>query len=268
MDRRQDQVILVEQRHAGLVAGGVGRIERQFGQETLARADTRRRSAQAAPDRPAASTASSWMRSRCGSYQSRASSNSAGQPSCRPASAGACRRSPAQSSPARGGGGASERPTGRRLGRWHRARAGRCRPDAGQKLQHAKSGDAVTAVFAKAQQRQHILDVRRFEEFQAAEFDERDIAPGQFDLERAAVMRGAKQHGLCLERQAALAVVQNALDDETRLLGFVRHAHQKRTLGRRAIGPQVFGEPLGGKFDHRRWRPQGSAASSGSYVRA
>ena len=37
MDRGQDQVILVEQRHAGLVAGRVGRIQSEFGQETLAR---------------------------------------------------------------------------------------------------------------------------------------------------------------------------------------------------------------------------------------
>ena len=36
MDRRQDQVVLVEQRRAGLVAGRVRRIERQLGQEALA----------------------------------------------------------------------------------------------------------------------------------------------------------------------------------------------------------------------------------------
>ena len=35
MDRRKDQVILVEQRHACLVARRVQRIEREFGQETL-----------------------------------------------------------------------------------------------------------------------------------------------------------------------------------------------------------------------------------------
>src|ERR1700730_9188315 len=35
MDRRKDQIVLVEQRHAGLVARRVRRIERKFGQETL-----------------------------------------------------------------------------------------------------------------------------------------------------------------------------------------------------------------------------------------
>ena len=37
MDGRKDQIILVEQGNAGLGAGGVGRIERQFGQKSLAR---------------------------------------------------------------------------------------------------------------------------------------------------------------------------------------------------------------------------------------
>jgi hypothetical protein len=35
VDRRQDQVVLVEQRRAGLVAGGVRRVERQFGEKAL-----------------------------------------------------------------------------------------------------------------------------------------------------------------------------------------------------------------------------------------
>ena len=35
VDRRQDQIVLVEQGNAGLVAGGVGRIERQFGEEAF-----------------------------------------------------------------------------------------------------------------------------------------------------------------------------------------------------------------------------------------
>ena len=42
MDRRQDQIILVEQRRAGLIAGGVRRVERQFGEEALARGIARR----------------------------------------------------------------------------------------------------------------------------------------------------------------------------------------------------------------------------------
>jgi hypothetical protein len=33
---REDEVILIEQRLAGAVAGGVGRVERELGQEPLA----------------------------------------------------------------------------------------------------------------------------------------------------------------------------------------------------------------------------------------
>ena len=37
VDGREDEIVLVEQRRAGLVAGGVGRIERELGEEALAR---------------------------------------------------------------------------------------------------------------------------------------------------------------------------------------------------------------------------------------
>jgi hypothetical protein len=36
MDRREDQIILVQQRHARLIARGIRRIEREFGQKPLA----------------------------------------------------------------------------------------------------------------------------------------------------------------------------------------------------------------------------------------
>jgi protein ImuA len=41
--------------------------------------------------------------------------------------------------------------------------------------------------------------MRGFEEFQATEFHERDVAPGQFDLQRPAVMRGPEQDGLMFQ---------------------------------------------------------------------
>ncbi len=58
-------------------------------------------------------------------------------------------------------------------------------PDARQQMQDAKTGDAVARVLGKAQQRQHVLDMRGVEEFQPAEFDEGDVAAGQLDFERA-----------------------------------------------------------------------------------
>ena len=65
--------------------------------------------------------------------------------------------------------------------------------------------DAVARVLGEAQQRQQVLDVRRVEEFQAAELHERDVAPGQLDLERAAVVRGPEQHRLLLQDRCQLS---------------------------------------------------------------
>ena len=51
-------------------------------------------------------------------------------------------------------------------------------------------------VLRLAQDRQHIFDMRGLKEFEAAIFDERDIAPAELDLEEIAVVRGAEQHRL------------------------------------------------------------------------
>ena len=101
----------------------------------------------------------------------------------------------------------------------HALRGGR--PDAGQELQHAESGDAVARILDEAQQRQQILDVRGVEELQAAELDEGDVAAGQFQLQRSAMVRGAEQDRLLLQRGPAFAVLQHALDDVARLVGLV-----------------------------------------------
>ena len=146
--------------------------------------------------------------------------------------------------------------------------AGRRRPDARQQLHDAKTGDAVARVLRPAQQGQHVLDVRGFEKLQSAEFHERNVAPGQLHLERPAVMRGAEQHRLRLEREPGLAVLQNLLHHVARLIGLVAHADQMRPLGRFALGPQVLGEALVGQTRSPRWPPPGSAASSGSSARA
>jgi hypothetical protein len=59
---------------------------------------------------------------------------------------------------------------------------------AGQDLDDAESGNAVTQVFGPAQKGEYVFNVSRLKKLQAAEFDEWDIAPGQFDFERAAVV--------------------------------------------------------------------------------
>ena len=60
------------------------------------------------------------------------------------------------------------------------------------------------------QQRQRVLDMRGVEEFQAAEFDERDVAPRQLEFQRRAVMGGAKQHRLRFQAGPRLPVLEHA----------------------------------------------------------
>ena len=131
--------------------------------------------------------ASSWMRSRCGSYQSRTRSISAGQPAPPP------RRLAAQRGEARP---VRRRARRRREGGERRAASRRRSasrsstsaavdgPMPGRSCSTRKPGDAVARVLGEAQQRQHVLDVRGVEEFQPAELDEGNVAPRQLDLER------------------------------------------------------------------------------------
>ena len=74
--------------------------------------------------------------------------------------------------------------------------------DPRDQVHQPEAGDAVARILDETQQRQHVLDVGGIEEFQAAEFDERDVAAGQFDFQRAAVARGPEQHGLLLQQRA------------------------------------------------------------------
>ena len=92
--------------------------------------------------------------------------------------------------------------------------------------------------------------MRGLEEFQPAELHEGDVAPGELDLQRRAVLRGAEQHCLRLQRDTGLASRQHRLDDERGLLGLVAHAHQLGPLARLALAPQRLGVALGSPGDH------------------
>jgi len=63
-------------------------------------------------------------------------------------------------------------------------------------LDHAETRHPVARVLRPAQESQHVLDMGGLQEFEPAEFDERNIAPRQLDLERAAVM-GARKRTAC-----------------------------------------------------------------------
>ena len=54
-------------------------------------------------------------------------------------------------------------------------------------MHYAETSDAVTRILGEPQQCKDILHMRSVEKLQAAELHERDIAPGEFDLQRAAM---------------------------------------------------------------------------------
>ena len=175
------------------------------------------------------------MRSRCGSYQRRARSRSTGHSEYRrlpkvstkrlPVVAGARRRRYARER--------RDRVGGLRHAVEHALRG--CGPDAGQQMQQTEPGDAVARIFDEPQQRQHVLDVGGVEKLQSAEFHERDVPARQFDFERTAVAGCPEQHGLLFEERAGLAVLQDAFDDEARLVGLVADRDELRLRCRTSV---------------------------------
>ena len=198
---------------------------------------------------PRRGSASSCSRSSCGSYQTRAASISAGQPAAPVRSSAKSAANAGQSPAARLGIGRG----GRRAAGCEAAQdvlRGR-RPDAGQELQHPKARQPVAGILGEAQDGEQVLDVRGFQELQAAELHERDVAAGELDLERPAVMRGAEEHRLRLQRGARLPRRQHLGADVVGLRGLVGDGDEQRPRVRPPFGPELLGEALARLADHR-----------------
>ena len=202
MDGGQDQIVLVEQRDAGLVAGRVRRIERQLGEEALARriaaGDLLELDQVGAP----------CLGVFVSSFQVRFVPEPGAFEIRRPVRMAVISATAAtnafQSSPARRRGWRrASAAIGSAPPRYGRARAAPRSSRRRDQVHQPKAGHAVARVLDKTQQRQHVLDVGGIEEFQAAEFHEGDIAAGQFDFQRTAVAGGPKQHRLLFQQCAA-----------------------------------------------------------------
>ena len=250
MDRRKDQIILVEQRHARLVARRVRRIERELRQEPLARGIAARDLLElqeiGAPHDGILVNALEMRfvpEARALEFGRPAGAAgvqvSDGRDKGRPVVAGAGRR-----------GRIAERADGiSRLRHVVEHALRRSRSDARHQLQHAEARDAIARVLDETQQRQHVLDVGGLQEFEAAELHEGNIAAGQFHFEGPTVMRGPEQDRLLLQRRTALAVLQDAFDDVAGLVGLVADADQMRAFGRIPVRPKILGEALGRQID-------------------
>ena len=225
-------------RQPGLVAGGVRRIERQLGQEALARGIAA--AICSSCSRSARRTAaSSWMRSRCGSYQRRALLELG-----RPARAAA-----AQVLKQLG----EARPVAARPRR--RRHVGKCRAGSGNSA--IASSDALRRGRADARQQLHAAGNPR----RGRAGSRRSAAAASTSLTCAAsrnfrppnltngMLRRvsstssgplwceARNSTACYFRaRAGLALLQHALDDVARLVGLVAHASRaagaRRTAAR------------------------------------
>ena len=235
MDGREDQIVLVLQRHARLVARWRPADRASVRSETARGSDSPRRSARAAA-RSCIRTARvvvDWLRAaahtRAGRVETRPASRAARpalarvtfhqrRPSLRPAAA--CGIAPAPRS------GAARSP-------WRRARlpapAG---PTPGSNCSTRKPATRSRGFSTQRSIASMSLTWAGVEEFEPAELDEGNVAARQLDFERPRMARGAEQHRLLLERHAALASAEHLFDHIARLVGFIAHRHQLR-LGRR-----------------------------------
>ena len=143
--------------------------------------------------------------------------------------------------------------------------AGGARTHPGQELQDPERGDLVARVLGPAQEREHVLDVRRLEEAQPAVLDERDAAPGQLDLEHGAVVGGPEQHGLLAQRHPGLAVARARGRPRGRPGPPRRAPAPAPACARRCGGPRPAPwRAARPRAPSPRWPRPGSAASSGS----
>ena len=116
-------------------------------------------------------------------------------------------------------------------------------PAPGRSWIDAKAGGAVARILGDAQESDHVLDVGRLQKLEAAEFVEGNIAARELDFEDGAVVRGAEQNGLRLERDAGLAALQDSLDDVARLRRPRRHM-TSAGLAASALRPEILREAL------------------------
>ncbi len=128
-------------------------------------------------------------------------------------------------------------------------RAGRS--DAAQELQDAKPRHLVARVLGPAQDCQHVLDVRGLEELQAAVLDERNVAPGELDLERVAVVRRPHQNRLVAQQEPFLASLEDHLGDHLGLARLVLDGDQKRPRPLAARRHERLAEASLALVDHR-----------------
>ena len=133
----------------------------------------------------------------------------------------------------------------------------RRRPHPLEELQDTEPAHLVEGVLEDPEARERVLHVGRLHELQAAVLHERDVPPGELDLEVVRVMGRAEQDRLRLQRDAFLAMREDRPADGVALLGFVE-ARPERSAAPRPVarGSERLLVPLRAERDHRVRRRQ------------
>src|SRR5678816_2279681 len=112
-------------------------------------------------------------------------------------------------------------------------------------------GHGVARILDDAQVRDHILDVRRLDEPEAASLDERNARARELELEVEGVERRTEEHRHVRQRHALLAELEHALADEEALQPLVRSRDERREGPTRPAGEEPFREALARGPDDR-----------------
>ena len=120
----------------------------------------------------------------------------------------------------------------------HRAR--RDVADARHQHEDAIPAHLVARILEYAEEREHVLHVRRLEELEAAPLLERDLPVGELDLEVGRHVAGAEEHRDLAQRRALFVQLENAVDDEARLLLLVARRDEPRAARRPSRCVQRF----------------------------
>ena len=250
MDRRQDQVVLVVAAGPGLVAGRRRRIERELGEEALAR-----RIARGQPDQMGdvgGARRGVVVQALEQRHVPALDGGELARPGRRPARARRRTATRTPTTPARAPASARTRaaaPPDRRPRRARDQPAALAAPMPGTSCSARKPARWPRGLAAKRSTASTSLTCAASRNLQAAVLDERNVAPGQLELERVAVLGAAKEHRLALQRQPRLAQRQDALGDPRRLGRLVVDPDQRRPLGRAPIAPELLGMALRGQRD-------------------
>src|SRR5205085_4582524 len=121
--------------------------------------------------------------------------------------------------------------------------------DSWKQEQQAIPAYLVARILEDAQERQYIFDVCRFEKFQPAPFLERDLSIRQLDLEISGHVAGTEEHGDLAQTRSFLVQLQNAIDNELRLLLLVTSGDEPRCFTTSPLRPKILGESLGSARD-------------------